>query len=92
MKKVIKKALKEAAIFLIKAVTGAVIAEIIHMIFSQPHSLKGAGSLGFSTLLPVSLLYFKGAEMSIKRIIRVLVEVIAIGVAAFLILKLCGVW
>lgn len=34
MKKVIKKALKEAAIFLIKAITGAVIAEIIHMIFS----------------------------------------------------------
>jgi len=34
MKKAIKKALIEAVIFLIKAIAGAVIAEIIHMIFS----------------------------------------------------------
>lgn len=34
MKKAIKKALIEVAGFLIKAIAGAVTAEIIHMIFS----------------------------------------------------------
>ncbi len=34
MKKAIKKALTEVAVFIVKAIAGAVIAEIIHMIFS----------------------------------------------------------
>lgn len=33
MKKAIKKALKEAAIFLLKAIASAGIAEILHLIF-----------------------------------------------------------
>jgi hypothetical protein len=34
MKNAIKKALTEACIFIVKAIAGAVIAEIIHMMFS----------------------------------------------------------
>ena len=34
MKKAIKKALKEVAVFLLKAIASAIIAEIIHIIFA----------------------------------------------------------